>query len=138
LAIFGDLKTFVEHDAWTEEPNLVLGRARIGDHRRYRKDLPDGTSLRTKVPHDLHREIGVALFKYILRDQLQITEEMFWRVVRGGSTKDVEAPPPQAATVPGWLVQQLIFTAGRREDEVRAMSVDEAHAAWTAYRVRPK
>lgn len=122
------MKTFVEHDGWTEEPNLARGRARASDHWRYRKDLPDGTSLRTKVSHSLRDEIGIDLFKHILRDQLRVTEDRFWEVVRGGATEVSEAPPPQAATIPGWLVQRLILTVGLREDEVRAMTVDEGTA----------
>ena len=136
MATFGDLQSFVEHDGWTEEPNLGAGRARSGDHRRYRRDLPDGTSLRTKVSHSLRDEIGPDLFKHILRDQLRVTEDRFWDVVRGGATEGTEAPPPQAATIPGWLVQRLILTVGLREDKVRAMTVDEAHAAWEAYRTQ--
>jgi hypothetical protein len=138
LATFGDLKAFVEHDGWTEEPNLARGRARTGDHWRYRKDLPDGASLRTKVSHSLRDEIGIDLFKYIVRDQLRVTEDRFWEVVRGGATGLTEAPPPQAATIPGWLVQRLILTVGLRDDELRAMTVEEAHAAWEAYKAQPK
>jgi hypothetical protein len=138
LATFGDLKAFVEHDGWTEEPNLARGRARTGDHWRYRKELPDGTSLRTKVSHSLRDEIGIDLFKYIVRDQLRVTEDRFWEVVRGGATGVTEAPPPHAATIPGWLVQRLILTVGLRDDELRAMTVEEAHAAWEAYKAQPK
>ena len=137
LATFGDLKTFVERDGWTEEPNLARGRARAGDHWRYRKDLPDGTSLRTKVSHGLRDEIGTDLFKHILRDQLRVTEPRFWDVVRGAPVEPGKAPPPHVATIPGWLVQRLLLTVGLVEDEVRAMTAEEAHAAWEAYRVRP-
>lgn len=138
MATFGDLKTFVEHDGWTEEPNLVRGRAQTGDHWRYRKDLPDGTSLRTKVSHGLRDEIGIDLFKHILRDQLRVTEDRFWDVVRGGATDVADAPPPQAATIPGWLVHRLIFTVALGDDEIRAMTVDEAHATREAYKAEPK
>lgn len=138
MATFGDLKTFVEHDGWTEEPNLARGRAQTGDHWRSRKDRPDGTSLRTKVSHSLRDEIGIDLFKHILRDQLQVTEDRFWDVVRGGVTEVADAPPRQAATIPGWLVQRLILTAGLRDADVRAMTVDEAHAAWEACKAQPR
>lgn len=129
---------FVERDGWTEEPNLARGRGRTGDHWRYRKDLPDGSSLRTKVPHSLRDQVGTDLFKHILRDQLRVTEGRFWDVVRAGATEAMVAPPPQAATIPGWLVQRLISTVGLREDEIRAMTVDEAQAAWEAFKVQPE
>jgi hypothetical protein len=138
LATFGDLKTFVERGGWVVEPNLTRGRARTGDHWRYRKNLMDGTSLRTKVSHGLRDDIGIDLFKHILRDQLQVTEEHFWDVVRGRAAPVVDVPPPPAETVPGWLVQQLLLTVGLPEDAVRAMTRAEAHAAWNDYRTRPK
>ena len=137
MATFGDLQKYVERDGWIEEPNLALGRRRTGDHRRYRKELPDGTTLRTKVPHSLGDEIGVSLFKHILRDQLRTSEDPFWEVVRGVARAS-EPPPPQAQTIPGWLVQRLLLTVGLGEDEIRAMTPDEAHAAWVAYQARPK
>lgn len=138
MATFGDLRTFVERDGWAEEPNLVRGRARTGDHWRYRKDLADGTTLRTKVSHGLRDEMGIDLFKHILRDQLQVTEERFWDVVRGKAGALVDAPPVAAEMVPGWLVQQLLLTVGLAEEAVRAMTPAEAHAAWEAYRTRPR
>ncbi|MBI2762938.1 MAG: cytotoxic translational repressor of toxin-antitoxin stability system [Chloroflexi bacterium] len=137
MATFGDLKTFVERDGWTPEPNLARLRARTGDHWRYRKHLPDGTILRTKVSHGLRDEIGADLFKHILRDQLRVTEGRFWDVVRGGATDAAEGAPPQATTIPWWLVQRLILTVGLRQSEVRAMTVDEAHAAWEAHKTQP-
>lgn len=138
MATFGDLKRFVEHDGWTEEPNLARGHGRTGDHWRYRRDLSDGTSLRAKVSYSLRDEIGIDLFKHILRNQLRVTEGRFWDVVRGGATEATEALPPQAPTIPGWLVQRLILTVELREDEVRAMTVDEARAAWEAYKAQLK
>ena len=138
MATFGDLKTFVEREGWVEEPNLARGRARTGDHWRYRKNLMDGTSLRTKVSHGLRDDIGIDLFKHILRDQLQVTEEHFWDVVRGRAAPVVDVPPPPAETVPGWLVQQLLLTVGLPEHAVRAMTRAEAHAAWDDYRTRLK
>jgi hypothetical protein len=113
-------------------------RPRPFDHWRYRKDLADGTSLRTKVSHSLRDEIGVDLFRHILREQLQITEERFWDVVRGRAATVGDVPPLPAETVPGWLVQQLLLTVGLPEDAVRAMTRAEAHAAWDDYRTRPK
>jgi hypothetical protein len=137
VATFGNLQKYLARDSWIEEPNLARGHRRIGDHWRYRKDLPDGTTLRTKVSHSLGAEIGVALFKHILRDQLQTSEDRFWAVVRGVAPLS-EPPPPQARTIPGWLVQRLLVTMGLREDEIRAMTADEAQAAWVAYQARPK
>ena len=118
MATFRDLKAYLERDGWHEEPNLVRGRARRGDHLRYRKELPDGSILRTKVSHALRDEIGPDLFRHILRDQLQVTEERFRAVLRGDATDPASQPPPEA-TIPGWLVQRLLFTVGLAETDVR-------------------
>lgn len=135
MATFGDLRTYVEHDGWDEEPSLVRGRRRSGDHRRYRKVLADGRVLRTKVSHATHDEIGRSLFSHILHDQLEIAEGRFWAVIAGTATVEDEPSAPSTPTLPGWLVLRLVTTAGRSESVVAAMTLDEAQAAWDAYRM---
>lgn len=137
LATFGDLKTYVERAGWTEEPNLARGKRRVGDHWRYSKEQPDGTVLRTKVSHAVRDEIGPSLFGHILRDQLGVDEERFWAVVRGHPEQPAPAED-SPRTTPGWLVQRLIFTVGLSEAEVRALTPDEAHAAWVESQTREK
>jgi hypothetical protein len=134
---FEDLRRYLLRDGWTEEPNLARGRARTGDHRRYRRELADGTVLRTKLPHRLRDEIGRDLFQHILRDQLRVDEARFWAVVRGTSGAD-EGPAPDAPTIPGWLIERLIRTVGLAEEEVRGMTGDQALAAWEAHRARAR
>ena len=137
MATFEDLLTYVRRDGLIDEPNLVRGRARTGDHRRFRKEGADGSILRTKVSHSLHDEIGEDLFRHIMRNKLRVTEEQFWAIVRGGDTIP-DAPRAVVATVPAWLVERLLFTVGLSEDEIRAMTADEARTAWDAYRVKPQ
>lgn len=138
MATFADLRTYVTNDGWTEEPNLARNRRRTGDHRRYVRDLPDGTRLRTKVSHDEHAEIGKDLFHRILRDQLQVDEARFWGVVRGGSGVEPQATAPAVEPIPGWLVARLLFTIGLSEAEVAQMNAEEAQAAWVAYQTGPR
>ena len=138
LATFGDLRQYVMNDRWTEEPNFARGSRRIGDHRRYFRDLPDGTRLRTKVSHDEHAEIGEDLFHRILRDQLRVTGERFWEVVRGRSGPETDVAEPSAEPIAGWLVTRLLFTVGLSEAEVAQMTAEEAHAAWLDYQTRPR
>jgi hypothetical protein len=58
-------------------------------------------------------------------------------MVRGGATI-LDPPHPPALTVQGWLVERLLFTVGLPESEIRAMTADEARAAWDAYQARPR
>jgi len=125
VATFGDLKTYVENDGWTEERNRARRRAKVGDHWRYSKEQPDGSTLRTKVSHSVRDEIGPSLFGHILRDQLHVDEATFWAVVHG-RTKPEEPPPPAPTAIPGWLVERLIVTVGLPEDEVRSMGAEDA------------
>lgn len=67
---FGDLKKFCDKNGWVEIRNT--------DHWYYEKVLADGTVLRTKVSHALHKEIPKHLWKRILEKQLKITEIDFW------------------------------------------------------------
>lgn len=135
MATFRDLCLFVTNDGWSEEPNLARGRRRTGDHRRYARDLPDGTRLRTKVSHDEHAEIGKDLFRHILGDQLRVTEERFWEAVQGRVERQPQVGE-SAEPIPGWLVTRLLFTVGLPELEVAGMTAEEALAEWIEYQTR--
>ena len=137
MATFRDLQTYVSNDGWTEEPNVARGRRRTGDHGRYFRDLPDGTRLRTKVSHDERVEIGPDLFHRILRDQLRVTEDRFWAVVRGRASAEAELTT-EVEPIPGWLVTRLILTVGLSEEDVARMTVEEAQTAWIEYQTHPQ
>ncbi len=137
MARFRDLAAYLERDGWIKEDSRSRGRRRTGDHRRYAKHLPDGTILRTKVPHALGDEIGTDLFKHILRDQLRVDEAQFWTVVRGRGQPASDASPPSSATVPAWLVQRLLFTVGLPEAEVRDLTPERALERWEAFISKP-
>lgn len=82
-----DLKKFCENDGWDPKKKT--------DHWRYTKTLPDGRTLRTKVSFG-SGEIGdPGLFAAILREQLDISEQEFWRVVRHGGPA---LRPPKSAS----------------------------------------
>lgn len=134
MPTFRDLKTYLERDGgWEEVPTLARGRRRVGDHWRYRKMLPDGTVLRTKVSHALGDEIGPDLFGHILRDQLRTTVEHFRDVLAGRAADEKAASADRPEPIPGWVVTRLLYTVGIPEAEVRRMTADEAHARWEAY-----
>lgn len=121
-----DLRRFCEIDGW-EETTGATGRS--GDHRRYRKILPDGTILRTKASHGSGRIEDPDLWRHIWRDQLGLaSEERFWEVLRARRpverTGSKPAPPP-GPSIPAWVVAGLL-AAGVHEEEIRRLAADEA------------
>jgi len=71
---FRDLRRYCERDRWT--------LLRSTDRWIHEKVLPDGRVLRTQVSRAVHREIPRGLWERILKHQLQIREEDFWKKVR--------------------------------------------------------
>ncbi len=68
---FRDLKKYCEKNGWVMIRNT--------DHWYYEKVLADGTLLQTKVSHAVHKEIPSNLWKLILKKQLKISEDEFWK-----------------------------------------------------------
>ena len=68
---FRDLKKYCEKNGWVMIRNT--------DHWYYEKVLADGTLLQTKVSHEVHKEIPSKLWKLILKKQLKISEDEFWK-----------------------------------------------------------
>lgn len=67
------------------------------------------------------------MWSHILRDQLGVTEEEFWACVQDGQLPDRGAPPePTREPIPTGLLWQLINRVGLPEDEVAAMTKEEA------------
>lgn len=90
-----DLRRFCDNDGWDPK--------KLTDHWRYTKRLADGRTLRTKVSFG-SGEIGdPGLFAAILREQLQVTETEFWRVVRDGGPARRAAVPIAAPDAPPLL-----------------------------------
>ena len=95
---FADLRRFCREDHWEEK--------RRTDHWRYTKRLPDGTTARTKVSFGSGQIGDPDLFAAILRDQLHVSRDEFWRVVDHGGPAPRPAAAPEiapAAELPAWL-----------------------------------
>lgn len=122
-----DHERFCLNEGWERVRDA---RGRTGTHHvTYELALPDGRILRTRVSHPVDRSgYGRSLWAHILRDQLQVSEGEFWACVQNGLKPDrgVAHPPPEA--LPAEVVHLLITRVRLREDEVHAMSRDEAIA----------
>jgi hypothetical protein len=68
---FGNLKSYCKKNGWYLTRNT--------DHWYYEKVLPNGEILRTRISHATGKEIPGNLWRKILKHQLKITEEEFWK-----------------------------------------------------------
>ncbi len=89
---FSDLRKFCEKDGWDPRKKT--------DHWRYTKTLPDGRTLRTKISFGSGEIHDPGLFAAILREQLDVSEDEFWRVVRqaGPARRTPKLTPAVPAT----------------------------------------
>jgi hypothetical protein len=120
-----DHERFCEVEGWTAVRNA---RGRIGTHHvTYELGLPDGRILRTRISHPPDRTTyGSSLWSHILRDQLAVSEEEFWRCVQDGIKPDRGVPETPPDALPADLVLLLLTRVGLSDSEVAAMSKAEA------------
>jgi hypothetical protein len=123
---FDDLRRFCEIDGWSKKQSA---RGNAGDHDRYRKQLGDGTILRTKASHTREQIGNPSLWHHIWRDQLGLdSEDQFWTALRTG--KPVPRETEARRGTPEWLIKQLIHTVGMTEAQALALTPEEAVTRW--------
>lgn len=122
-----DHETFCLVEEWRRVRDA---RGRTGTHHlTYELVLFDGRILRTRVSHPVDRtDYGPSIWKHILREQLAVDEQSFWRCVRDGVKPDRGVPTPPAEALPADLVHLLISRVGLDESEVASMSKADAIA----------
>ena len=118
---------FCRSEPWTQVRDA---RGRTGTHHlTFELALADGRVLRTRISHPVNRTTyGPGMWSHILRDQLDVTEDEFWKCVQEGilpkrGTRDL---PSQA--LPAELVYLLINMVGLTEADVADMTKEEAVA----------
>jgi hypothetical protein len=120
-----DHDKFCAIEEWTPVRDA---RGRTGTHHiTYELTLPDGRILRTRISHPPDRTTyGSSLWSHILRDQLAVSEEEFWRCVRDGVQPDRGVPVAPREALPVDLVHLLLTRVGLSDSEVAAMNKAEA------------
>ncbi|WP_213450864.1 hypothetical protein [Rhizomonospora bruguierae] len=110
-------------------------RGRTGTHHlTFELGLPDGRVLRTRVSHPVDRTVyGPSMWSRILRDQLDVTDEDFWRCVQDGVLPKRGVPDLPAEALPAELVYLLKNRVALSEGEIATMSKDEAVARLNQY-----
>ena len=116
---WGEIERFCRIDGWQE--------SRRTDHVFFEKTLADGTVLRTHRSFAGGKTMSPGRFKAILRNQLRVSEEDFWRALETGEpaarpTKPVEAEPG----LPAYLVRVLKIELRLSETEIAELAPAEA------------
>lgn len=123
-----DHEAFCRADGW-EPKRDARGRAGAGDHVRYRLRLSDGRVLNTKISRPVDGTVySEELWRTILREQLQVTEEQFWACVIEGTRPEhgiVTKSASPAETIPANIVYTLQVN-GLTDAEITALGRDGA------------
>lgn len=131
-------KQFCDIEGW--ETILNARGKPVVHHITFELALSDGRILRTRISRPANNErYGASLWAAIVRDQLDVTEDSFWACVDG---RVLPPRPGSGATLastglPASLVHQLKATLGLSDDEVAALSKDDAVALMTAFWSQP-
>lgn len=125
-------ETFCTTEGWTPVRNA---RGGTGTHHiTYELHLHDGRILRTRVSHPVDRSTyGRGLWGHILRDQLDVDEDVFWACVQNGTKPKRGEQEELAGALPADLVFLLLNRVRLSEADVSAMSRDDAIARMQQY-----
>lgn len=130
-----DHRRFVEAEGW-EHKGTARGAGRTGDHHRYTLALADGDVLYTRVSHGPGGINDPGLVHHVLRDQLRVSEEDFYRCGRDGllpPRPQPERPARPAEGIDGKLMRNLARKLGLTAGQIGAMTKAEAVKAWQDY-----
>jgi DNA-binding transcriptional regulator YiaG len=125
---WGEIEQFCRIDGWQE--------SRRTDHVFFEKTLPDGTVLRTHRSFASSKAMSPGRFKAILRDQLRVSAEDFWRALSTGAAVTRPSEPPTAEPgLPAYLVRVLKSELHLSEAEIAELALAEAerlvHEHWS-------
>ncbi len=103
-----------DHDDFCAGEGWELVRGATGKpvthHKTYELELWDGRILRTRISRPVDRtDYSARMWSHILREQLEVSSDEFWRCAKGGVKPDRGAPEvvPPRKSVPLYLVREL-------------------------------
>jgi hypothetical protein len=125
---WGEIERFCRIDGWRESQ-------RTG-HVFFEKTLSDGTVLRTHRSFAAGKTMSPGRFKDILRSQLQVSKEDFWRTLETGEpVARPSAPPAEEAELPAYVVHVLRDELHLTEAEIGELAPAQAerlvHEHWS-------
>src|SRR5690606_26751975 len=115
---------FCRREGWTPVTSATGGR--VGHHATYELPLDNGSILRTRISRPIDRTTyAPSMWSHILRDQLQVTEEVFWACVDGGVLPARSAPTPRhPRALPLHLLNELVTRVGLTPDAAAELTLD--------------
>ena len=95
-------------------------------HETYELNLSDGRVLRTRVSRPPDRTTyGVQRWSHILRDQLDVTPQEFWRCIRDGVHPDRGEPSTPEHSIPTKVLFQLKHRVGLTDSQLAELTSDK-------------
>lgn len=124
---WGDIEDFIAADGWRE----IAGGERSGSRRRhifYEKVLVDGRVLQTHISHSRGKTMSPGRFSSLLRNDLEVSKDEFWRCIRSGTPVDrpVVLEEPRVVEHDAWVVAVLVGELHMSPEELGALSREEA------------
>jgi hypothetical protein len=100
----------------------------VRHHETYELTLDDGSILRTSISRPVDRTTyAPSMWAHILRDQLQVTESVFWACVSDGVLPARSAPAPRhPRALPLHLLNELISRVGLSPEVAAQLSLEQA------------
>jgi hypothetical protein len=132
---WGDVEDFLRADGWrqVEKGERGGGRSR---HVFYEKTLDDGRVLQSHISHSRQKTLSPGRFSSVLRHQLEVSREQFWKCIRMQRPVDrpieLEAGPVEHEA---WVVAVLVGELHMTAEQIAVLSEEEAqrlvHEHWS-------
>ena len=124
---WGEVRRFCEQQGFAK---------RETDHTFFDKTFPGGETAGTKISRGVDSEtLTKARWTLVWRRQLRLkSEDDFWGGLEGATVAyDIPVPPAPPESLPDYLHRFLASVRHLTEDEIAALSKDEATRLWYAY-----
>lgn len=134
---WGEVERFLKNDGWKRLPSASRGGS-SENHILFEKLLDSGRLLQTHISHSRSGRPSPGRFSTILRHQLEISRDEFWRALREGAP--VERPVPvedQSVEHEAWVVAVLVGELHMSADEIAALDAEQARRLVFEHWARP-